>query len=98
MSSLLLKNLQLSRMGDSQVSVEQKKCVHLGFCLQTTDTFFPFDQYDSLKDLGVQSVQLHTIPCHEGQDPGWGMVLFLASPAPGDFLVQIFGNWIMFWE
>lgn len=26
-----LKNLQLSRMGDSQVSVGQNKCVHLGF-------------------------------------------------------------------
>lgn len=63
-----------------------------GFCrakevcapgLLSTETFFPFDQYDSLKNLGVQSVQLHTMPCHEGQDPGWGMALFLASPAPG---------------
>lgn len=80
--SLPLKNLQLSRMGDSQVSVGQKKCVHLGFSLQATETFFPFDQYDSLKILGLQSVQLHTMSCHTGQDPGWGIVLFLESPAP----------------
>lgn len=33
-ASLPLKNLQLSRMGDSQVSVGLKKCVHLGFCLR----------------------------------------------------------------
>lgn len=30
-ASLPLKNLQLSRMGDSQVSVGQNKRVHLGF-------------------------------------------------------------------
>lgn len=56
--------------GESQVSVGQNKCVHLGFFLQTTETFFAFDQYDSLKNFGVQSVQLHTMPCHSGQDPG----------------------------
>lgn len=80
-ASLPLKNLQLSRMGESQVSVGQNKYVHLGFFLQTTETFFAFDQYP-LKNLGMQYVQLHTMPCHTGQDPGWGIVLFLAPPAP----------------
>ena len=37
---------------------------------------FPFEQPNSLKNFGAQSVQLHTTPCHTGLEPGWGLYCF----------------------
>lgn len=43
---------------------------------------FPFKQHDSLRNFGVHSVQLHTAPCHTGQELDWELVVLLAPSAP----------------
>lgn len=79
-ASLPLRNLQGGRQSGSCRSNEghTSGLSSLDWLLGS----FPFEQPDSLRNFEVQSVQLHTTPCHAGQEPERGLVLLLALPAP----------------
>lgn len=73
-AALPLRNLQLCRMGDTQVSVGQTKCVHVGFCF-CADCWglFPSSHLTPLKSsrCSLCSFTLHPAMQDRNWDGDW---------------------------